>query len=93
MWWVYVDGACKNNGKSDAAAGYGVWFGKNHELNVSEVISGDKHSNNVAELQAAKAAIEIAFQENFSDGLKIFTDSEYVYKGIIIKTIIIRLIY
>ena len=80
MWWVYVDGACKNNGQPDAAAGYGVWFGKNHELNVSEVVSGLLHSNNVAELQAAKAAIEIAIREGF-DGLKIYTDSEYVFKG------------
>ena len=81
MRWVYVDGACIRNGQPDAAAGYGVWFGNNNELNVSEVVSGDRHSNQVAEIQAAKAAIEIAIQENFN-GLKIYTDSEYVYKGI-----------
>ena len=79
--WVYVDGACIRNGQPDAGAGYGVWFGNNHELNVSAVVSGGKHSNQVAEIQAAIAAIEIALQENFS-GLKIYTDSEYVYNGI-----------
>ena len=83
MRWVYVDGACKKNGQPDAAAGYGVWFGNNHRLNVSEVVSGDLHSNNVAELQAAKAAIEIGIREGFN-GLIIYTDSEYVYQGIII---------
>ena len=76
-----MDGACKKNGHPDAAAGYGVWFGNNHRLNVSEVVSGHLHSNNVAELQAAKAAIEIAIREGFG-GLKIYTDSEYVFKGI-----------
>ena len=81
MPFVYVDGACLKNGTPDAAAGYGVWFGKNHELNVSEVVSGDKHSNQVAEIQAAKAAIRIAIRENF-DSLKIFTDSRYVYMGV-----------
>ena len=79
--WVYVDGACIRNGQPDAGAGYGVWFGNNHELNVSEVVSGDRHSNSVAEIQAAKAAIEIAIREDFS-GLKIYTDSEYVFNGI-----------
>ena len=81
MRFVYVDGACIRNGQPDAGAGYGVWFGNNHELNVSEVVSGDKHSNQVAEIQAAIAAIEIATRENFR-GLQIFTDSKYVYNGI-----------
>ena len=28
---IYTDGACSNNGKPDARAGFGVWFGE--ELN------------------------------------------------------------
>ena len=81
--WVYVDGACIRNGQPDAGARYGVWFGYKHKhgLNVSKVVSGDKHSNQVAEIQAAIAAIEIATLENFN-GLQIFTDSKYVYEGI-----------
>ncbi len=81
MRWVYVDGACIRNGQPDAGAGYGVWFGKKNELNVSEVVSGNYHTNQVAEIQAAKAAIEVAIEENFS-GLMIYTDSKYVYNGI-----------
>lgn len=29
---VYTDGACENNGKPNAKAGVGVWFGQNHPL-------------------------------------------------------------
>ena len=29
---VYTDGACGNNGKNNAKAGVGVWFGQNHAL-------------------------------------------------------------
>ena len=81
MWWCYVDGACIRNGQPDAAAGYGVFFGNKHDLNVSKVVRGKKHSSQIAELQAARAAIEIAIEEEF-DGLKIYTDSNYVYMGI-----------
>ena len=81
MRWVYVDGSCKYNGRPEAGAGIGVWFGKNHKLNVSEVVSGDKHTNQVAEIQAATRAIRIAIREDF-DGLRIYTDSKYVFNGI-----------
>lgn len=29
---VYTDGACENNGKSNAKAGIGVWFGDDHPM-------------------------------------------------------------
>ena len=29
---VYTDGACPNNGKPNAQAGIGVWFGRRHNL-------------------------------------------------------------
>lgn len=29
---VYTDGSCENNGKSNAKAGIGVWFGDDHPL-------------------------------------------------------------
>lgn len=31
---VYTDGACLNNGKPNAKAGIGVWFGDNNPLYV-----------------------------------------------------------
>lgn len=29
---VYTDGSCENNGRSNAIAGYGVYFGEGHKL-------------------------------------------------------------
>lgn len=29
---VFTDGACENNGRVNAKAGLGVWFGDNHPL-------------------------------------------------------------
>ena len=34
-------------------AGIGVWWGDDHELNVSMPVDRNQHSNNVAEIQAA----------------------------------------
>ena len=39
---VYTDGACPNNGKSEARAGVGVWWGDGHGLNYSRRVTGDK---------------------------------------------------
>ena len=55
---VYVDGACPRNGTADARAGVGVWFGADSPHNVSRPVTGDVHTNNVAELQAIAAALE-----------------------------------
>ena len=48
---VYTDGACSNNGKPYARAGYGVYFGKDDPRNVSETFNGPQ-TNNAAELLA-----------------------------------------
>ena len=77
--WVYVDGACLDNRKPWARAGYGVWFGKNSDFNSSGPFSG-RQTNQEAELQAAIEAIRIASREGF-DSLRIHTDSKYVIKG------------
>lgn len=29
---VYTDGSCENNGRPNAVAGYGVYFGEGHPL-------------------------------------------------------------
>ena len=79
MVWVYVDGACLDNGKPWARGGYGVWFGNNNDLNSSGTFSG-RQTNQEAELQAAIEAISIAIREGF-DSLRIHTDSMYVIKG------------
>ena len=50
-YYVYTDGACSNNGKDNALAGIGIFFGINDTRNVSKKIEG-KQTNNTAELSA-----------------------------------------
>lgn len=73
---VYTDGACENNGKANAKAGIGVWFGHNHPLNISCPVKG-RPTNNTAEIQACIHAIKSA-HANGVRKLKIKTDSEFV---------------
>lgn len=73
---VYTDGACENNGRPNAKAGIGVWFGDEHPLNVSKPVQG-KATNNVAEIQACVAALRIATENNIKR-LCIKTDSQFV---------------
>ncbi|XP_037669123.1 ribonuclease H1-like isoform X2 [Choloepus didactylus] len=76
---VYIDGNCKNNGRDGARAGFGVSWGPNNPLNVSERVSG-RQTNQRAELQAAHRAIEQARSLNM-DKLTIKTDSKFVVRG------------
>jgi len=77
---VYTDGSCINNGKKDAKAGMGVYFGENDFRNVSKPVSG-KQTNNTAELGAILEAVEILKKEIESgQRIIIYTDSEYAIK-------------
>ena len=58
---VHVDGACLGNGTPNPRAGIGVVFGMDHPHNASEVVTGDRHTNQVAEIQAAIRAIEVCW--------------------------------
>ena len=73
---VYTDGSCIHNGKKNARAGIGVYFGKGDIRNVSRRIEG-KQTNNRAELFAIIKAIECT-----KCNLVICSDSEYAIKGI-----------
>lgn len=77
-YYVYTDGACLNNGRANAMAGYGIYFGENDERNVSKKING-KQTNNVAELTAIIEAYKI-IEEDVIDNNKIVgivSDSVY----------------
>jgi ribonuclease HI len=50
-YYVYTDGACSNNGKHNALAGIGVFFGINDNRNISKKIEGNQ-TNNTVELSA-----------------------------------------
>ena len=77
---VYTDGACSNNGRSNARAGFGVYFGKDDPRNVSEAYNG-LQTNNVAELLAIIKALSILRQQ-IEDGEKIviYSDSKYAIR-------------
>ncbi|XP_030765882.1 ribonuclease H1-like [Sitophilus oryzae] len=72
---VYTDGACVNNGKSNARAGIGVWFGENSCLNISEPVQG-RATNIAAEIQAACAALRVLNKLGHKK-VRIYTDSEF----------------
>ena len=74
---VYTDGACSNNGKSDARAGFGIWFGADDERNTSESFTGPQ-TNNRAELLAIIKALTI-LREEVEEGrpIMIYSDSSY----------------
>ncbi|KAM4043195.1 ribonuclease H1-like isoform 1-T1 [Anomaloglossus baeobatrachus] len=76
---VYTDGCCLNNGKSGAEGGIGVYWGPQNPLNVSERMEG-RPTNQRAELQAARRAVEQARDNNITR-LTLHTDSEYTVKG------------
>lgn len=75
---VYTDGSCINNGKNNASAGIGIFFGDSDPRNVSEKITG-KQTNNTAELKAVIKSIEILKNEiENKKNILIYTDSKYV---------------
>ncbi len=75
--YVYTDGACSNNGKKNARAGFGVYFGKDDPRNVSEAYNGPQ-TNNVAELLAIIKALTILRQEiDNGEKIIIYSDSTY----------------
>ena len=79
-YYVYTDGACSNNGKSNASAGIGIFFGINDSRNLSQKIEG-KQTNNTAELMAIIQTYHI-IESDLIAGKKIgiVSDSEYAIK-------------
>jgi ribonuclease HI len=79
-YYVYTDGACSNNGKENAVAGIGIFFGIDDECNVSRRVIG-KQTNNVAELTAIVETYFI-ISDDVANGKRvaIVSDSEYAIK-------------
>jgi len=77
---VYTDGACIDNGKPYARAGYGIWFGENDPRNTSESYNG-KQTNNIAELLAIIKALTILDTEIKNNQIvNIYSDSRYAIR-------------
>lgn len=73
---VYTDGSCFHNGRHDASAGIGVYWGPDSQDNISEKLPG-RQTNNRAEIYAAIRAIQQAIQKNIKN-LIIHTDSMFL---------------
>jgi ribonuclease HI len=76
---VYTDGACERNGFEGAKGGIGVYWGEGHEDNLSEPLRG-RQTNNRAEIQAAKRAIDQAKRRGYRK-VTLRTDSDFLYKS------------
>jgi ribonuclease HI len=79
-YYVYTDGACSNNGRDNALAGIGIFFGIDDNRNISKKIEG-KQTNNIAELTAIIETYYI-IENDVLNGKKItiVSDSEYALK-------------
>ena len=77
---VFTDGACVHNGKPNAKAGIGIYFGKDDYRNISEPITG-KQSNNTAELKAILKTYYILRNEiENKNRINIYSDSIYAIR-------------
>ena len=76
LYIIYTDGACINNGKDNACAGIGIYFGENDIRNVSKKIIG-KQTNNTAELQAIIEVFNIIKYDLDNKKICIVSDSTY----------------
>jgi ribonuclease HI len=76
---VFTDGACSNNGKPDAKAGFAIWFPEKRELSCSQRLpDNEPQTNQRAELSAIRMAVVILEKAGYLDeDIVIYTDSEY----------------
>lgn len=72
---VFTDGACINNGKSNARASWAAVFPENPALDISGLLDDPIQTNNRAEFMAVIKALEVS-----SGPIHIYTDSLLVLK-------------
>lgn len=76
---VFTDGSCVDNGRSNARAGSGVWFGVDDIRNEGVRVPHDAQSNQVAEMYAVTLA---HLKTPPFAPLHIVSDSKYVVDGL-----------
>lgn len=84
---IYTDGACADNGKVGAKAGYGVFFGANDSRNVSARVPGKQQTNQRGELFAVLKALEIIHLDHgryLGHQVFILSDSMYALNALTI---------
>ena len=75
---VFTDGSCSNNGRTNAKAGFGVYFGENDPRNVSKLVpSESRQTNNVGEIMAIIEVFSV-LKDEISSGktIEIYSDSK-----------------
>ncbi|TEB25662.1 ribonuclease H-like protein [Coprinellus micaceus] len=77
---VYVDGACLNNGRKNARAGSGAYWGPGCARNVS--VRVPVQTNNRAEVFAVLCVLR---NESPQKPLHVYSDSEYVMESLITR--------
>lgn len=80
---AFTDGACSNNGRRDAKAGYAVVFPNHQDYSCSGRVY-DHPTNNRAEYMALVRALEVAkeIDPTFSKKLVVYTDSKLLLQSI-----------
>ncbi|KAJ1819002.1 hypothetical protein LPJ75_001293 [Coemansia sp. RSA 2598] len=81
MTTVYADGSCINNGRPNASAGVGVFFGPNDPRNFRGKVHGNVQTSSRAELDAARRALTVIVANKNThpvvSPVTIKTDSQY----------------
>ena len=84
---VYIDGACRNNGRPTARASYGVYFGPNSPYNWNGLLDESlPQTSTRAEIEALKRALLIIGVITQLDQslyrIRIATDSSFLVKAL-----------
>ncbi len=80
---IFTDGACSDNGKRTAKAGYGVHVYTDPRLDISQrLMQNEPQTNNRAELRGIQAAFDLIDQHGSTwlgnhTEIKVWSDSEY----------------
>jgi ribonuclease HI len=75
---LFTDGACTNNGRKDAKAGYAAWFPEHPEWSVNGRIPDDEaQTNQRAELSGIYHGLSVLVAKGAFEDLVIYTDSDY----------------
>lgn len=81
-YYLFTDGAAKNNQGKNTIGGFGVYFPHNEELNISKTIKGNT-TNNIAELSAVYYGITKLIKSIIiNKQIIIVTDSMYLINSI-----------
>src|SRR5437868_6847937 len=81
---VFTDGACINNGKSNASAGYGVYFPNEEFKNISKSFNIEPITNQRSELFAIYIGLKTIITSGEYNYINVYTDSEYSLKRLTI---------